>query len=155
MLYYFKHRILLKVSTAIRCVDSRGLRQTITKPVVRLFSAPYDVSAESRVKSCIRPRIASESAWNSVYKYATADGEFSGCGGVWCVKRRREITPAAEPLAPGGCRAALAARKRRRHARAPMIFTGGGARRRTSPAPRSRPAPRSSAQPFQPNYVSY
>ncbi|XP_026328248.1 putative protein kinase C delta type homolog [Hyposmocoma kahamanoa] len=33
-----------------------------------------------------------------------------------------------------------------------MIFTGGGARRRTSPAPRSRPAPRSSAQPFQPNY---
>lgn len=91
-------------------VDSRGLRQTITKLVVRLFSAPYDVSAESRVKSCIRLRIASESAWNSVYKYATGNGEFSGYGGVWCVKWRREIAPAAEPLAPGGCRAAPAAR---------------------------------------------
>lgn len=63
---------------AIRRVDSRGLRQTITKSVVRLFSAPYDVSAESRVKSCIRPRIASETAWNSVYKYAIADGELTG-----------------------------------------------------------------------------
>lgn len=94
---------------ALVAVDSRT---PVDNPGTRLFSAPYVVSAESRVKSCIRPWINSARGISFINTRLRAV-----CSGE----------AACSSLVGGGVRRVRALNQRQRCARADDIHRRGGA----------------------------